>query len=143
MRPQSIVMFERLFLAALAISAISTFIVYDGVARALATDASMQQLGLGSGFLIGLLVASFAIYLLLWYLIAHKAANVAKWILVVLVALGILTSLPGLLQASFDVAMLSGLAALALEVGAVACLFRGDASAWLRGEQAAGPATFD
>ena len=46
MRPPSIVMFERLFLASLAISAISTVIVYDGVVRALANDASMQRLGL-------------------------------------------------------------------------------------------------
>ena len=143
MRPQSIVMFERLFLASLAISAINTFIVFDGVARAVATNASMQQMGLGSGFLIGLLGASFAIYLLLWYLIAHKAANVAKWILVILMALGVLTSLPGLLQASFDFATLSGLAAILLEVAAVVYLFRADASAWLTGKQPADPEAFD
>jgi hypothetical protein len=136
-------MFERLFLASLAISAISTFFVYDGVERALTTDPSMQRLGLGSGFLIGLLVASFAVYLLLWYLIAHKAANVAKWILLVLVVLGVLTSLPGVFQASFDFATLSGLAAILLEIAAVVYLFRTDSDAWLKGEQPRDPTAFD
>jgi hypothetical protein len=136
-------MFERLFLASLAVSACVTVVIYDGVARALAADPSMRQLGLGSGFLTGLLAASFAIYLLLWYLIAHKASNIAKWILVVLVTLGVLTSLPALLQASFDFATLSGLAATLLEVAAVVYLFRADASAWLTGAPSADPAAFD
>ena len=143
MRPQSIVMFERLFLASLAISAINTFIVFDGVARQLAADESVLRLGLGSGFLIGLLGASFAIYLLLWYLIARKAANVAKWILVIFVVLGVLASIPALSQASLDFASLSGVAAVLLEVAALVYLFRADASAWFKGERAAEPAVFD
>jgi hypothetical protein len=47
MRPQSIIMFERLFLASLALSAVLTAISYDEVPRL--PTASMQQLGSAAG----------------------------------------------------------------------------------------------
>ena len=143
MRPQSIIMFERLFLGSLALSAVITGVGYGDLEGALSGDPAMAQLGLGLGFLVGVLTVSFAVYLLLWYLIAHKAANVAKWILVVLVALGVAFSVPALIQAQLDLMMGLNLVAYALEIAAVVYLFRADAVAWLRGEQPADPSAFD
>ena len=143
MRPQSIVLFERLFLASLAVDAIFTAVTYDESVRALAADPQMQQLGLGGGFVIGLVVARLAFYLLLWFLIARKAVNAAKWILVVCAAIGVATMLPVLTHASYGTATLASLAAELLELAAIVFLFRADATAWLKGGHAADPATSD
>jgi hypothetical protein len=142
MRPESILMFERLFLASLVVSAGSFVIGYDAAMRAVETDPAMQQFGLGGSFMIGALAVSFAIYLLLWYLIAHRASNVARWILVVLVALGV-ASLPLALTGPMSFTVLLNLAVYALEVAALVFLFRADAKAWFRGERPSDPATFD
>jgi hypothetical protein len=142
MRPQSIVMFERLFLASLVLSLLTLAVGYDEMAATLAEDPGMQQLGLGSGFLIAMVTVSYAAYLLLWYLIARKASKVAKWILVVFTAIGVLSALPSLAGA-WTWTMLVSLAVYALEVGAVICLFQPDARAWLGGGAPSDPAAID
>lgn len=142
MRPESIVMFERLFLFSLAVSAVSFVIGYEEAMRVVANDPAMQQFGLGGSFMIGTLAVSFAIYLLLWYLVAHKASNVAKWILIVLVALGV-ASLPLALSGPLGITALLNLAVYALEVVALVYLFRADAKAWFNGERPSDPAAFD
>ena len=141
MRPPSIIMFERLFLASLALSALSFALSYDSLIEQLAREPGLVELGLGSGFVIGTAVVGYAIYLLLWFLIARKASNVAKWVLVVFLALGLI-SLLGALAGPWGLTMLIGLAVYALEIAAAVYLFRPDAAAWLKGK-AADPATFD
>jgi len=142
MRPQSIVMFERLFLASLAGSVVGFALTYDEVVDSLASDPAMQEVGLGSGFVLGVTAASFAIYLLLWHLIAHKAANFAKWILVVFTALGVLMTVPSL-AGPWDAIQLLSLAVYALQIAAVVYLFRADAVAWLKGDRPTDPSAFD
>jgi len=142
MRPESVIMFERLFLLSLAVSAGSALVGYDEMMRAVTGDPAMQRFSLGGGFLLGTLLVSFAIYLLLWYLVAHKASNVAKWILIVLVALG-LASLPMALTGPLTTPLLLNLAVHALEVASLVYLFRADAKAWFKGEPRSDPATFD
>ena len=142
MRPQSIVMFERLFLASLALSVLSFILNYGDMTDVLARDPGMQQLGIGSGLVVGVAVAGYAIYLLLWYLIARRASNVAKWILGVFTALGVLFSLPGL-AGPWTLNFLLTLVASALGVAAVVYLFHPDAKAWLDGKRQVDPATFD
>ena len=100
---------------------------------------------MGQGFAVGSFVVGIAIYLLLWFFIARKASNVAKWIFVVLLALSVLSVLYTL-AASFalTVTTLLGLAIYALEISAAVFLFRDDAVAWLtHKEPTADPATFD
>lgn len=142
MRPQSIVMFERLYLASLALSVLSFVIGFQAVVDVFTSDLAVQQLGLGAGFIVGVAVVGYAIYLLLWYLVARRAANWAKWVLVVFVAIGI-TSLRALLTGPWNLTNILGLVVYALEVAAVVYLFRADAKAWLSGEQEADSATFD
>ncbi len=84
-----------------------------------------------------------AIYLLLWFLIARKASNVAKWVLVVFVAIGAVSFLAALTSARFDAAMMLALVVYALEIAAVTFLFKEDAKAWLKGEWDTDPAAFD
>ena len=135
-------MFERLFLASLVVSAGSFLIGYEDTMRIAASDPAMQRFGLGSGFLLGTLAVSFAIYLLLWYLVAHRASTVAKWILVVLVALG-LVSVPLSLMGPLSLTVLLNLAVYALEVAAMVFLFRADAKAWFGGQEQTDPDMFE
>jgi hypothetical protein len=144
MRPQSIIMFERLFLASLAIGVLNFILGYDAAVATLQNDPSTQQLGLGGGFAIAVFAVGTGIYLLLWFLIARKAINIAKWILVVLIALSVI-SLMTSLTGSFRLNVTTGLALATyiLEVVAVIYLFREDAVAWLKRKAPADPATFD
>src|SRR6186713_2550959 len=104
MRPNSIVMFERLFLASLAVGVLAFAVGFDQVMAALARDATYRRAGLGAGFVISLTVAGYAIYLLLWYLIARRAVTAAKWILVVFTAIGVAFALPAL-RGSWDLTL--------------------------------------
>jgi len=144
MRPQSIVQFERLFLASIAVSVINFILGYGAAVAALQRDPHMQQLGLGGGFATAIFAVGTGIYLLLWFLIARKAVNIAKWVLVALVALSVV-SLLNSLAASFtlNVTTVLGLVTYALEVAAVVYLFRGDAVAWLKGSEPIDPTTFE
>lgn len=141
MRPPSILMFERLFLASIGLSVLSLILNFEALMEEVAREPAMAGFGLGGGFVLGIAAVGYALYLLLWFLIARKASNVAKWILIVLLALS-LVSLLGTLAGPWDLPMLLGLAVYALEVAAVVYLFRPDAHAWLKGE-AADPKTFD
>src|SRR5690606_2155960 len=140
MRPQSIIMFERLFLASLATSVVSLVLNYQALTDTVAVE--LEGTGLGAGFVLAIVGVGYAIYLLLWYLIAHRAANWAKWVLVALLVFG-LVSLPGARLGPWDLTALLGLASYALQVAAAVFLFRADAKAWLGGERAADPSTFD
>ena len=141
MRPQSILMFERLFLTSLVVSAVSFVLGFSQLTQ----DPTVQSAGLGTGFILGVAAASYGLYLLCWYLIAHKALNWAKWVVVVLVAIS-LVSLPGALSSlarALDLQVLLNLAVLALEVVAVGYLFRADAKAWLSGKTPVDPTVFE
>ena len=134
MRPPSIVNFERLFLAALALGMAGLVVGYEAMTAQLAREPALLQLGIGgSEVVIGTSAAWLAIYLLLWFLITRKASNVAKWILVILSAVGAIFYLPAL-TGRWDLGLLLNVAYYALELAAVACLFRADAAAWLKGK---------
>jgi len=141
MRPQSIVMFERLFLASLALSAAGFVFNYGDVAETLTNDPGVRQLGIGN-FVIGIAISGYALYLLLWYLIARQASKAAKWVLVVFTAFGALSALISLAGPWGSILLLS-LAINALGIAAVVYLFQADAKAWLDGKPPADPATFD
>ena len=101
----------------------------------------------GAGFLVGSVIVSLAIYLLLWFLIARKASNVAKWVLVVFLVLSILSLVASLFAPGFTedwtLTRILGLVVYALEIASLVYLFKPDAKAWLKGERAGDPAAFD
>lgn len=142
MRPQSIVMFDRLFLGSLAVSALSIVLSWNELTAQLANEPGVAEIGLGSGLIAGMVAVGFAISLLLWFLISRKASNVAKWILVALAALSLI-SLPGMFAGPWNLTAILGLASYVLEIAALVFLFRDDAKAWLKGEGSANPATFE
>ncbi len=72
MRPKSIVTFERVVLASLALSLLATWLGWESAATT-AADA-----GLGTGFLLSVQAVTVVVMLLLLYFIARKRSPIAK-----------------------------------------------------------------
>lgn len=142
MRPQSIIRFEQLYWASIVLSLIVSILGMDAIGEELAQEPGMAELGLGSGFVVGLVAIGLLISVLLWWLVARKASNVAKWILVVLTAIGLI-SLPGTLAGGLDLVTVISLLSYALSVAAIVCLFREDAKAWFAGSRGPDVAPLD
>lgn len=134
MRPTSIVQFERFYLGALVVGVINNILNWSRSTEML-NDPSVQAAGLGSGFLVSTMVIGLIIPLLLWYFIAKRGSNIAKWILVVLFGLGLIGVLVSFsaMRAMGTIATVLGLLALAMQGYAVFMLFKPDAVAWLTG----------
>src|SRR5690606_42100567 len=111
---------------------------YAECSQRITCDPALQRVGLGGGFVIALALAGYAIYLLLWYLIARSAANWAKWVLVLFLLLSLL-SVPDALRGPWNFSTIAALAVYVLQIAAVGLLFQADAQAWLRNKGAGGP----
>ena len=135
MRPQSMQWFDGLYLGANAL----------GVVTSLALMRRAQDMvdGLGMGFTGGMalaqtetaihIVITAAINLSLWYFISRRASNIALWLLVALVGVGLYgllfgSMMPTTLFADWAPALV--LMNVVLQTCAVACLFMPDARAW-------------
>lgn len=133
-RPQSIIWFERSFLGAIGIGLVNAALNWSKVQTAV--DATPGAGILPSGFLIGTMIVSLVINLLLWYFAAKRGAVVAKWIIVVFFAIGLLSLVRVLVGGIAAPTMnLFAYAALALQAVAVWMLFRPDAKAWFAGDR--------
>ena len=136
MRPASIQTFEKFFLASLAIGLVNAALSYNDNMKMLAADPATAEMASATSFMLPVLVFSVGIPLLLWFLIARKASNVAKWVLVVLTALGLLMMIPTLvtLAGINMVSTVLTVAVNALQIYAIVQLFKPDAKAWLEGK---------
>ena len=147
MRPKSIELFDKVYLGSLVLGLVNTAANWSQLVAS-AEKAGAGAASLGSGLLIGSIVGGLAISLLLWFFIARRASNVAKWIFVVLTAISIFGVLSSLINplAPKGAAIIGGVVTTALQVFAAWLLFRPDAAAWLSSGGADGPgdpATFD
>ena len=140
MRPQSIQLFEKVYLASIAIGLVNAVLSWSQVDAMLA-DPRMQAAGVGTGTLVLGVVIGILVPLLLWYFIARRASNVAKWIYVVLTAVGLFGFLSALANpmAPKGLITLLGAAATGLQVYGAWLLFRPDAAAWFESKGADGP----
>ena len=130
MRPKSIIMFERLFLASILLTALDAFSGFDETLARMEQDAAMVSLGWGASVLVITAVLYIAALLALVYFISRRASNIAKWILALITLLG-LSALPRAfaLQSGTELAVVvvAGLLGLA----GVVFLFFPDAREWL------------
>jgi len=112
-------------------------------------EIEREAVGMRSSTAIGLTVVilaiTLAILLALWYAIARRGSNVAKWIYVVLTAIGTLQTIASLFQPNSLSGLWLGttLLATALSVASAAVLFRADAVAWLTGKAPVDPGIFN
>ena len=142
MRPQSIVNFDRLYLVAIVLGLVNSLMSFDHYRAILAADKAAAKLHLGDGMIWAGLAISLGLFLLLWYLVAYRASNLAKWVLILFTVLGLMTPPNSLRQlgAGAGLGILMSLAIEALRVVALSFLFKADAKAWLSGAPAKGDA---
>jgi hypothetical protein len=139
MRPQSIILFERIYLGCLAVGTI--FGIWSvthigGLVRPGMPPAMAGWLPLITGIS---LIAGIAIELLLWFFIARRGANVARWIFVVFFVLGlfgIVRSIMGVNTALPLLMRVWSALRLLLDAVCIRLLFRPDAQRWFKGERA-------
>ena len=127
MRPPSIVNFERLNLLSLAIGLGMAVFSWD---RSVATARAG---GFGPVFVVAVQAFAFLLPLILTLLVSRRASVVAKWILVVLFAGGLLMMLAtAKLTFAGGPLLLVQIAQMLMQAVAIALLFTGEARRWLR-----------
>ncbi len=138
MRPQSIKMFDMLFLASLAIGLVNAFVSYE------TTMAELAATGFGMGFFLSIMAFSYGVVLLLWFFISRQASNIARWILVVLTGIGIVFMPFGLFEMP-PLEMALAVIVTALQIGSIYFLFQPDAKLFFenKGEGSVDPTTFE
>ena len=132
MRPISIVNFERCYLGAIIVNFLTSLVTIPVIMRT--PQVAQATARFGSGFIYISMVLNIIVTLLLWYFAARRASVVAKWIIVVFFAFGVLGILRSV-TTGFPTATsgVLGLVAFVLQAVAVYLLFRPDANAWFRG----------
>ena len=138
MRPQSIKAFDMLFLGSLVLGLVNFFFAYD------TTMAELEGTGMGATFMFATLAVGYGINLLLWYFVSRKGSNVARWIFVVLTAIG-------LVMVPFSLAdipmgqMVLTLIVTVMQIAAIYFLFQPDAKLFFEngGKGSVDPSTFE
>lgn len=133
-RPRSIVWFECLYLVALALGVLTTYLRWDQIVAQV--DATPGYEGRGLAFAILSLAFWIPVNLLLWHLAAHRGSLAGKWMiagLAVVSAFDLLTlALTG--NISRDMTGLLDLAVYLASFAALWFLFRPDSKSWFDAE---------
>ena len=101
MRPISIVNFERCYLGAIVVGLVNSFISIPVMMRT--PKVAQAAATFGPGFLYGSILFGIVVTLLLWYFAARRASVVAKWIIVVFFAFGVLGILHPTVLEKFEI----------------------------------------
>ena len=142
MKPKSMRLFDLFYLGAIALSIAATAIFFDRMTQAIAGEAALAGLSGNPGTLVWIGTGlSAGISLILWFLVSRLRSVIAKWVLVVLVGLGLFIAMPGLFAGMGEgnpTAFVNAAIHL-LEVMAAFMLFRRDAKEWLAGSTGSHP----
>ena len=140
MRPPSIVQFEKVYIAAILVGIVNAFLSL-GAMNAMLEDPTVKASGLGPGIMIFSMLIGTVVSVLLWYFIARRASNVAKWIYVAIVAIGVWGMVSSLANPMMPkgLALIGGVIALLLQLYGAYLLFKPDAKAWLESRGTGGP----
>jgi hypothetical protein len=139
MKPQSIKMFDYLYLGSLALGVINFLLSREETLALLAADPATA--GLGSGIMYGIFAFGMGISLLLWFLISQVRSKIAMWIMIGLFAIGLLMT-PSSLATMSTTAMAFAIAVTVLQAVSIFFLFRADAKEYLS-KESVDPKTFD
>lgn len=141
LRPISIIQFERCYLGSLVLGFLTLAFSWNAQMAMLQRNPATAQMagGVLYGSLLTGLVLGAVVTLVLWYFAARRASVVAKWIIVVFFAIGLL-SLLNTLSKGMVPPGLGGVLTITnvvLQAVAVYLLFRPDAKAWFDGRRSA------
>ena len=142
-KPAAIRNFTLLYLGAMVISLIASFMNMDSAAAAIdsqfAEDPNIAAAGLdgsGSTFLMVGLVVGALFNLLMWYLIAVQRLGFLKWVLVVLLAYNVVTAIYAMTSGMAQIGIV-GTVTLAMQAAAIYFLFTPEAKAWFAARKSA------
>ena len=96
LQPKSIERFEQIFFLSLVVSLVMFVLNWDQSMEAVQQNPAAAAIAVP--MMIGFAIIGYGISILLWFLIARRGNEVAKWIYVVLFALGALGALIGVLM---------------------------------------------
>lgn len=131
-RPQSIIWFERLYLAAVALGLISAAMNWRVMQEQIAANPASSILP--SWLMPAIVALGVGLNLLLWYFIARRRSVVAQWIVTILFVIG-LFGLVSLFNGGVPSAMLPfSILNFVLNGAAVFMLFRPDTKRWFAGD---------
>jgi hypothetical protein len=144
-RPPSIINFERSFWASILIGIVGTLFHWQMMTESVKNNPVMSESADMAVTVIGFaIVMSFALSSLLWYLIARRASRVTKWIYVLLMGFGSISTLISIndpmAPQGFALALM--LVSAAQTFLSIYFLFRPDASEWFKGGHGVDPETF-
>ncbi|MEP3224774.1 MAG: hypothetical protein ABJO01_02275 [Parasphingorhabdus sp.] len=128
-RPKSILWFEICFLASILSSTIDLIMHWESFWFDTEFDDASRQFFVIVTMLT--LVASYAIQICLWYFIAHRASNFARWGLVALTILGSL-SIAINFKAFAGSELIFLIVTQSLVLASILFLFLGNSSEWFR-----------
>ncbi|GAB5480510.1 MAG: hypothetical protein Pars92KO_02670 [Parasphingorhabdus sp.] len=129
LRPQSILWFERLFLASVLSATVDLYVHWDDYALDAEFDAETRLIVVVV-IMLGTVV-SYAVQISLWYFVAHRASNIARWILVVITVLSLL-GIAIYFEGYSSTEKFFVVATQSLAVLAVLCMFIGGSPEWFR-----------
>ena len=131
MRPKSIVQFERVYLASMALSAIGLAVGWDKYVEEFAGLGVTR--GVQQGILIGAVAISLLIEFALLYYIARRANAQAKMVFLIFTALAVWYFLEDLIDTRnwLNRVLIVDAIIFVLNLFAAWLLFRPDAKAWL------------
>lgn len=134
MKPASIVMFGRCYVASWAIGLVNTLLAWRGAAAIIARNPQARAMpALGPSVLvIGVAIGALVTFTL-WYFVTQRASAVAKWLVTAFFAFSLVSFLASLASgkgATTGLPIIIGVAGLVLEAVAVWMLFKPDAKRW-------------
>ncbi|MBV7258643.1 hypothetical protein [Erythrobacter crassostreae] len=127
MKPRSIQMFDKLFWISVILGFVYLAVTWSDLSAELEAEPEFAAIAFGAA-IVGL-VFGYGVSILLWFLISKKANNVARWIYIVLTALGVVITGVTLFELSTNELIIS-IAQTALTVATIVFLVLPDAAAW-------------
>ena len=131
-KPPSIARFERFYWASVVIGLINTALNWKTSQAMLAANPMMATAG---WFLPTMQIIGLVIAVTLWFFIVRRPSVVAKWVQVVIAALGVFgllstLAMVGLGRVAINLQIVLGLLSNILYIVAAIMLFKPDAKAW-------------
>ena len=126
-RPKSIIWFERLYLGSLAVSVAIMAMGWDATGQ-------IPLVYLLLALLLGLVLPAVLVLL-----VSRRRSRVAKWVLIILFAIGLASNVAGYNPNGDTRLNVAAMIITAMQMLALALLFTGPARAWLAGKDGTGP----
>lgn len=140
-RPQSIIWFERCYLAGIVLGLIGVALRWNAATAAMQDNPAVANLGPGAmgGIMTFGIVVGLGINLLLWFGAARKGWAVCKWFIAIFFILGLLATGFSVIGGRFPSGINGVLSVVGTVLSALSVwfLFRPDSEAWFGEDTAA------